>query len=501
MRELKADQVFRGLLGHGMFFDQLPPIFSSETFMRFCRINKKLLPFKTEGTNKTKGTDYVRYESNRHNYQVRLFGVPNPFSYANLCWHIFERWEDIREHFKSQTEGDKYKVSRLHVRKLTGTPQIFKMSYANWKTDETPDTDLRIGAKFIVKTDISKCFPSIYSHAIPWALVGKEKAKRCRKKELWYNKLDCYIRNTTNAETHGILIGPHASNLISEIILTKVDRGLRNYSFVRAIDDYTCYVDSHQEGVDFLNDLRKELREYGLQLNDKKTDIFEMPHDYEKGWLNRIRFEKPIPDKKYENINYRQLQQYFDLVKMLLAENQDDMSVLRYAIKVTSGFPLTDNAKTLAQKFFLEMTFLHPYLISNVDKYLFEKLIVNPKIIEEWCNTVFIAYEELSNLEGLAYLFYFAIKYDFLLTHAKEDKIVKSNDCILKTLGAIYFKKTESDRYGSIYEDAKKLSKDSSEKDAFWLYWYTVLKACDLEGNWKKIKEEKISFIKNKYIL
>ena len=46
------------------------------------------------------------------------------------------------------------------------------MNYSNWKTDGTPEPDLLIGKKYIVKADISTCFPSIYTHSIPWALVG-----------------------------------------------------------------------------------------------------------------------------------------------------------------------------------------------------------------------------------------------------------------------------------------------------------------------------------------
>ena len=32
--------------------------------------------------------------------------------------------------------------------------------------------------KYIVKTDIENCFPSMYTHSLPWALVGKGIAKK-----------------------------------------------------------------------------------------------------------------------------------------------------------------------------------------------------------------------------------------------------------------------------------------------------------------------------------
>lgn len=57
--------------------------------------------------------------------------------------------------------------------------------------------------------------------------------------------------NLTNGETHGLLVGPHASNLLSELILTRIDKTLfdEGYRFVRHIDDYLCYVDSESLGL------------------------------------------------------------------------------------------------------------------------------------------------------------------------------------------------------------------------------------------------------------
>ena len=123
----------------------------------------------------------------------------------------------------------------------------------------------------MVKADISSCFPSIYTHALSWALATKDTAKATRNNDsLWYNKIDTLTRKLTNDETHGLLIGPHVSNLLAEIILTCVDSKLQHWSYVRAIDDYTCYVDSHEDGQRFLTELGAALREYDLSLNHKK---------------------------------------------------------------------------------------------------------------------------------------------------------------------------------------------------------------------------------------
>ena len=72
-----------------------------------------------------------------------------------------------------------------------------------------------------------------------------------------------------NGETHGLLIGPHSSNLLSEVILTVVDKILydKGYRFVRNIDDYDCYVGSQDDAKLFLRDLEEILREFDLPLD------------------------------------------------------------------------------------------------------------------------------------------------------------------------------------------------------------------------------------------
>ena len=101
------------------------------------------------------------------------------------------------------------------------------MNYSDFKNDGTPEPNLLIGSKYLVNADISTCFSSIYTHSIPWALVGKETSKENKgNRQEWYNDLDFYVRNTKNGETHGLLIGSHTSNLLSEIILTSIDHEL-----------------------------------------------------------------------------------------------------------------------------------------------------------------------------------------------------------------------------------------------------------------------------------
>ena len=59
------------------------------------------------------------------------------------------------------------------------------MNYKNWYLDGNPELDLLIQKneinRYLVKADISTCFPSIYTHSIPWAIVGKQQSKNTIK--------------------------------------------------------------------------------------------------------------------------------------------------------------------------------------------------------------------------------------------------------------------------------------------------------------------------------
>ena len=282
MKEINSEDIYRGFLGYGFFSDRLPPIFTSEPFYKYCQDKKLQLDRRSY--------DYIYYESMRNINVLRAFGIPNPFAYEYLCHVIKDNWEHIGEKLINNTEGNTHKISRLHVRKRYDVRYLFELNYKNWKVDMSPEPDLLLGSHYVVKTDISTCFPSIYTHSLCWALVGKTIAKQNRNdKKEWYNILDSACQKLRNGETHGLMIGPHASNLLSEIILTAVDKGLcKKYKYIRNIDDYICYVSNMEEAQNFLTDLREYLREYDLSINYRKTQISPLPLATVEDWVREL---------------------------------------------------------------------------------------------------------------------------------------------------------------------------------------------------------------------
>jgi hypothetical protein len=413
-QEITAEALYEGLLGYGLFTDKLPPLFSSVGFYNYCRAKQHQF--------QSKECQYIFYENTRNTNVPRSLGIPNPMAYERLCRRLADSWSDITSHFDSMTSGWSHKISRVHMRQLKGKKEIFEMNYKNWREDDSPIPDMLIGKRYLVEADISTCFPSIYTHAIPWALVRKDVAKQKRQNNLWFNEIDQCCRNMRCGETQGLLIGPHASNLISEIILTSVDKILySNWDYIRNIDDYSCYVTSYEDGQQFLSNLNGALRAYGLLLNHKKTKISPLPTAAVESWVRKI--GTPLLNEAVKRVDYKGIRSYLDTA-IELASLNDNAAVLKYAIKVLCRFQLTDNAQQYYIKTILHYSFIYPYLISLLDKYVFQKHVVDKNEIE---NFALLAYDEAlksRNYEMASYSLYFALKYGFAIPSYCDDIII-----------------------------------------------------------------------------
>ena len=482
--EISADELYEGLLAHGLFSDNLPPIFSAESFYDYCL---------TVSNFATGEQDYVSFDIMRNLNVPRTLGIPNPMLYQKLCAVLRDNWSDIQTHFKEQTKNQTYKISRLHIRKLKNKKAIFEMNYDNWRKDGTPEVDLLLGCHFLVETDISTCFPSIYTHAIPWALVGKNVAKSSRRSG-WYNEIDKACRNLRNGETHGLMIGPHAFNLISEIILTVIDKRLceKGWEFIRNIDDYKCYVKTYEEAQTFLLQLAEELREFDLPLNYKKTSICELPTALTEDWVRQLNSVRLVAS--YGKVGYKDVNSYFDLAIKLMHDNQMNAAVLKYAIKTLAAQPLTNNAKNLSAKITMHLAGVYPYLFSLLEEYVFNAFKISINQIKEFSNEIFGELVNKNYFEAQCYTIFYSLKYNFILKDISLDYILKSNNCVLKLFGWLYFKK-----YGTTAEQKQirnhaKLLKNT-EMGRNWLFVYEVLSQSDLTGDWKPMKKAGVTFL------
>lgn len=495
MNEISGQELYDSFIENGMFSEKLPPIFDCSEFLSYCKTNKSQ-------NFQDKWYSYVRYNSMRNNNIPRPIGIPTPMSHELLCCCLRDNWSKIQAHYQSTTANQKHIVSRIHIRKMRGTNVLFIMNYKNWRTDGSPEPDLLIGKKYLVKADISQCYPSVYTHAIPWALVTKANAKQnANHKSQWYNQIDHYTQITKDGETHGILIGPHTSNVLSEIILCSIDQKLcqNNWEYYRNIDDYTCFVRTREEADRFLVDLNRELKEYDLSLNHKKTQILELPLGITEQWIHQIQDRTTLFGIKHKYIDYLEVQAFLDFCIELVSANKENTSIILYALKVLQKHELTDNAKVFLAKRIVSLSLLYPYIVPLLDSYIFSSCSINKKQIKEYLEIIYNHYFDIDNFEAASYVLFYATKNDVLIDGFDINAIIQKNDCILSLCGLIYCRHNKMRTELNALKNYANTLVNNNEFEENWVFVYECLTVGFLKGDWKSMKKNNVSFLKHKY--
>lgn len=143
----------------------------------------------------------------------------------------------------------------------------------------------------LLKFDISKCFDSIYTHSLTWAILNKEEVKRymSRSVSTFGDKFDSVIRYLNYNETNGIVIGPEFSRIFAELLLQKIDvnvkqelllLGIHNkkdYDVFRYVDDYFIFYNDETCLDKVLAIFKHRLKDYRFYFNESKTILYDKP--------------------------------------------------------------------------------------------------------------------------------------------------------------------------------------------------------------------------------
>lgn len=493
--EISPDELYDGLVGFGLFAEKIPNFLTSEPFLIFS----KTLPLPTNG----KAKDYIRYSSMRNINVPRPMAIPEPFAHANQCRSLADNWNHLSAHFRDNTFSDGFKISRIHLRKLKDKPYLFEMNYKNFSKDGDPEQDIVIKSRYLASADIANCFPSIYSHSISWSLVGKAFSKGHKDPANWFNQLDYYTRNVKFGETNGVLIGPHTSNLISELILVAVDSKLsQRYNYVRNIDDYTCFVESYEEAESFFLALSEELKEYELSLNSKKFKITPLPQAGVKNWVNKLNhfyFTNTYIKDGIQGIRLKELKGFLDYAIELMLIEGSDASIINYAMKIISNKYLGENAKEYYIKQLHHLVLLYPYLIHLLEENVFEPHKIGKQEIKKIGSDIYTFGIKNKIFEACSYAVYWALKYDFEIDgdQTKQDSI-SSNDCIFLMISFLYDKKYRAKGYLKEYKDHARILK-VNDFDRYWLFIFETLGISELVDNYKIMKRNGLTFIRPEF--
>ncbi len=360
--------------------------------------------------------------------------------------------------------------------------------------------ELSFGHRFMVRTDIANCFPSIYSHAVPWALVGVEEAKKnASERSKWYNKLDRALRMTKRNQTNGIAIGPATSNIISEVILARVDRELQGkFTYTRYLDDYTAYCETYEKAQQFILELVQELGKYELALNIGKTEILPLPQTSSNSWI--VDLNNALP--KRNEVSVHGAMNYLEFA-VLLADKSPDGSVLKYGFRsLVNRMIDTQNEETvqIVLRHALNLSFHGPILLPVIGR-LLDKSIQMTGIFQykEDIQALMCEHIRLRHSDGISWLLYFSNRYGVPIRDCCSLQIVESEDCIPMLL--LYLSNNQAHQ-SKVIEFAKKLdSKDLYRLDQYWILLYQlflenrIVNPYEQDTSFDIMKREGVTFV------
>lgn len=142
------------------------------------------------------------------------------------------------------------------------------------------------------KFDIAKCFDSIYTHSISWAIYNKEIVKDniSISNQTFPGQFDNFMQSTNYGETNGIIIGPEFSRIFAELILQQIDKSVENdlrkedklyyktdYEVYRYVDDFFVFYNKDSDKDKILSRFKLNLKEYKMSISESKTHYYNKP--------------------------------------------------------------------------------------------------------------------------------------------------------------------------------------------------------------------------------
>ncbi len=257
------------LLDRGFYPVELPPPFRT---VGFSSIHSSLVPPPRYHGSTT------FYDGATFRGPLRTFGVINPVNFLLLSQFIADRWTEIVDIYKlSRCSG-----SRPKFPKLSSPGRAIET--ASLASKRKSQRHLASSFPVILSLDINRFYGSIYTHSIPWAVLGKDQAKlMLRSGNLsghWSDTLDMLVRNCNQGQTIGLAIGPDTSRILSEIILSRIDAeltatgsGLSSQQIYHNIDDYQFGCLGVGNAEDTQSRFVRTVSRYELRLNDFKTSV------------------------------------------------------------------------------------------------------------------------------------------------------------------------------------------------------------------------------------
>jgi len=293
----------------------LPRYFEFQPLLDALSENGRISNIALDNAKKLDNINYKFLTNKDGKYAWRPLQLIHPAIYVNLVNKITKEynWNLIVKRFKRFQANERIKCYSIPIASNgDNKSQKGKSIFNWWQQIEQQSLELALDFDCFMNTDIADCYPSIYTHSIPWALHGEKVIKTnflfpsTPKKTFLGNGIDTTIQSMQYSQTNGIPQGSVLMDFIAEIILGYADAKLsfkiknynrkevkykiRDYTILRYRDDYRIFATNQETLVKIAKLLTETLFELNLKLNSQKTFISD----------NIVR-DVIKPDKSYWN--------------------------------------------------------------------------------------------------------------------------------------------------------------------------------------------------------
>lgn len=236
------------------------------------------------------------------------------------------------------------------------TKRSVRTKSKSWSKFRNKLTDISFDYKVQLKIDITNYYPTIYTHSIPWSILGKDVSKQYfkiksedasrfnallstdidAKKYQIADNIDTLVRNCNDKQSIGLPIGPDSSFILSEMLGSRLDKEIAenihniDYKCIRYYDDYYFYTNSIGDAETILKIAQQVFYEYKLEINENKVNIKQLPYFQSDLWnieIHNYQFKNAIIE------DLQDLSYYFSLIFKLVDENKETSSwVISYSL-------------------------------------------------------------------------------------------------------------------------------------------------------------------------
>lgn len=287
MSALEARNFF--LKGESYRNMDLPSYFVFDNLLRFISEkikNRKPGDFYDSKELRSKSSEELNhtiFNNKDGKYAWRPLQLINPFLYVALANEVTGKaqWGTIKKRFRDFSGNGKIECASCPVESPAGQKDRTEQISFWWENLEQRSVSLALDYEYLIHTDISYCYGSIYTHSIAWALHGKDKAQRKRQENgMIGNLIDKRIQDMRGGQRSGIPQGAVLMDFVAEMVLGYVDlrlsgktdkKGIEDYRILRYRDDYRIFTNNPREGEAILKLLTEELTDLGVRINSSEA--------------------------------------------------------------------------------------------------------------------------------------------------------------------------------------------------------------------------------------